>query len=230
MKTDRSHWNSRKAMIGLVALAILLLGCSVPSEAQEEIPAAQTVWQHVGRIYVNPSTGQAVYAGYVVHLNGISASLFDGTPSESSAYFTFSTDVISLTPIPSNGDLTLYLVSAGTFNVYYSESPHGDWSDPGTFSSGQLIATFVRDQSLFPEFTTVGVHALSETLQSSKTFTFNGQELNFKNMVPHGITFASFISTTPIETGLADYPVAYAAAGTVIAVGGKPSAHVPNAE
>jgi hypothetical protein len=225
MSSNRSHRKSRKAMIGLlVAVTILLLGCLLPSEAQEEIPAAQTVWQHVGRIYVNPSTGKAIYAGYVVHLSGISASLFDGSPSEATAYFTFSTDIISLTPIPSNGDLTLYLVSAGTFNVYYNASPHGDWSDPRTFSSGQLIATFARHQSLFPEFKTVGVHALSETLQSSETFTFNGQALNFKNMVPHGITFASFFSTTALKTKLADYPVAYAAAGTVIAVGGKLSA------
>ncbi len=231
MKRGQIHWTSRQAVIGaLVALTILLLGCFAPSEAQEKIPAAQTVWQHVGRVYLNPSTGKAVYAGYVVHLEGISASLFNGVPSEAAAFFTFSTDVLSLTPMLSNGDVALYLVSAGTFNVYYNNSPQGDWSNSNTFSSGQLIATFARRESLFPQFTAIAVHSLSETLESSQTFTFNGQALNFKRMVPHGITFAQFFSTTPLTTGLTDYPVAFAAAGTTIAVGGKVSALGPSAD
>ena len=145
MKTRQSHWRSKQAMIAaLVVSSILLLGCFAASEAQEEVPTARTVWQYVGRIYVNLSTGKAVYAGYVVHLNGISASLFNGAPSEATAFFTFSTDVLSLTSMPSNGDLALYLVSPGTFNVYYNPSPDGDWSNPSTFSSGQLFATFTR--------------------------------------------------------------------------------------
>jgi hypothetical protein len=202
------------------ALTILLLGCFVPAEAGEEIPAAQTVWQHVGRFYVNPNTGQSVFAGYVVHLNGVSASLFNGPPSEATAHFTFSTDVISLTPMPSNGDLSLYLVSAGTFNVYYNANPNGNWSDPTTFSGGQLVATFARPESLFPQFTTVvGVHPVSETLQSSRTFIFNGQSLNFNHMAPHGVTFTSYLSTNALSTGLKNYPIAFAAAGTTIAVG-----------
>jgi hypothetical protein len=228
---NQSHWNSRKAVLGVVAASTLLTVVSfAPSEAQERVPAAQTVWQHVGRIYLNPGTGKAVYAGYVVHVNGISASLFNGPPSEATAFFTFSTDVLSLTPLPGNGDVALYLVSAGSFNVYYNISPDGDWSNPNTFSSGQLIATFARHESLFPLFTPIGIHSLSETLESSQTFTFNGQALNFKRMVPHGITFASFFSTRALTTGLTDYPVAFAAAGTTTAVGGKLSALGPSAE
>ena len=123
--------------------------------------------------------------------------------------------------MPGNGDLTLYLVSSGTFNVYYNASPNGDWSNPGTFSSGELIATFKRDQSLFPQFTTLGVHALSETLESSQAFTFRDQTFNFNRIVPHGITFAWYFSTTALTTGRTDYPVAFAAAGTTIAVGGR---------
>ncbi|HEX8895929.1 MAG TPA: hypothetical protein VF783_21585, partial [Terriglobales bacterium] len=109
--------------------------------AEEGIPAAEVVWQHVGRVYLNPNTGEAVWAGYIVHINGINSSLFNGSPSEATAYFTFSTDVLSLTPMPNNGDMTLSLVSAGTFNVYYNNSPSGDWSNPASFTSGQLIAT-----------------------------------------------------------------------------------------
>lgn len=89
-------------------------------------PANHVVWQHVGRIYLNPSTGQAIYAGYLVHINGITTSLFSGAPGEGTAYFTFRTDVLQLTPLPNNGDISLDLVSAGTFNVYYNPSPNGD--------------------------------------------------------------------------------------------------------
>lgn len=220
MQTGQIQRKSKHFMLAaIVAATILFLSCSPSLEAQKEIPTAQTVWQHVGRVYIDPNTGKAIYVGYVVHLDGVSDSLFSGSPSESTAYFTFSTDVISLTPMTSNADLTLYLVSAGTFNVYYNPSPNGSWSDPSTFASGQLIATFKRDQSLFPFFATYGFHALSETLGSSQEFTFKGQTYNFNRMVPNGITFASFFSSTPQSTGLADYSVAYTAAGTTIAVG-----------
>lgn len=188
--------------------------------AQERIPAAEVVWQHVGRIYLNPNTGKAVYAGYVVHLNGVTSSLFNGSPSEATAYFTFSTDVLQLTPMPNNGDMALSLVSAGTFNVYYNASPNGDWNNPASFSSGQLIATFTRNESLFPEIGPFGFHSLSETLTSSRDFTFDGQTYNFNRTTPNGITFAQFFSTTP-QTGTTDYPLAFAGAGATMAVGGS---------
>jgi hypothetical protein len=224
MKTARAHRNPRSFVFGAIAVAIAFFACLQPMEAQSQIPAAQTVWQHVGRIYLNPNTGKAIYAGYVVHLNGVSDSLFNGSPGVGTAYFTFSTDVISLSPMPANADLTLFLVSSGTFNVYYNPNPAGDWNNPATFSSGQLIATFKRDQSLFPFFTTLGVHSLSETLGSSHAFNFNGQILDMGRMVPNGITFASYFSATPQTVQLSgefsDYSVAYAAAGSTIAVGG----------
>jgi len=218
MKEIRSYGKSVQAMFGFVATTVLVLGCVSASAAQGPIPAAQGVWQHVGRVYLNPNTGQAVWSGYIVHINGINSSLFNGTPSESTAYFTFTTDVLSLTPMPNNGDMALYLVSAGTFNVYYNSNPSGDWSDPASFSKGQLIATFTRKESLFPELAAVGFHSLSESLVSSHSFTFNGQTYNLKYMVPGGVTFAQYFSTNPL-TGSTNYPVAFAGTGTTIAVG-----------
>lgn len=209
----------------LAASGILLLGAFAPSKAQDSppppVPATQVVWQHVGRFYLNPDTGQAVYTGYLVHLNPISnsgVSLFNGSPSESTAYFTFSTDVIQLTPMAANNDLSLYLVSGGTFSVYYNPHPNGDWSNPGSFANGKLIATFTRDESLYTEFTTIGVHSLSETLTSSQDFTFMGQKYNMKSIAPHGITFAQFFSTAA-TTGTSTYPDAFAAGGSTMAVG-----------
>jgi hypothetical protein len=192
-------------------------------EKQDGIPANQVVWQHVGRIYVNPNTGKAVYAGYVVHLNGIDSTLFNGSPSESTAFFTFSTDVLQLTPLPNDGDIALSLVSAGTFSVYYNVTPNGDWGDPATFSSGKLIATFARKESLFPQIGPIGFHSLSEILESSQSFSFDGRTYDFNHITPHGITFAQFFSTRPL-TGITDYPVAFAAVGTTMAVGRSLSA------
>jgi hypothetical protein len=176
----------------------------------QETPAGRMVWQHVGRVYLN-SNGQFVYAGYLVHIDGIDTPLFNGSPSESTAYFTFSTGVAplaQLTPLPDNGDVHLALVSAGTFSVYYTAKPSGDWSNPASFSSGKLVATFARKESLFAEIGPVSFHNLSETLMSSHSFTFNGQPYNFDRIAPHGITFSQFCSNATL-----------ACAGAVWAVG-----------
>ena len=217
----RVHGKSRKGLIvALTALTISLLGIVAPLQAQ--VPAAQVVWQHVGRVYVNPNTGKALYAGYLVHINGLPTSLFNGAPSEAAAYFTFSTDVLSLTPLPANGDVGLSLVSAGTFNVYYNAVPSGDWNNPNSFSSGQLIVTFARDESLLPQVGPIITHGLSEVLASSSKFAFAGQTYNFNKIAPNGITFAQYFSTTPIITGVADYPIALPGAGTTMSVGSGP--------
>lgn len=212
----------------LLALSFALAGWQCPASAQDAMPEAvwktqqaptgQVVWQHVGRVYVNPNNGQFVYAGYLVHIDAIDSSLFNGSPSEATAYFTFSTGVAQLTPLPNNGDVALDLVSAGTFSVYYNAAPVGNWSNPAGFSSGKLIATFQRKESLFPQIGPVSFHSLSETLLSSSSFEFGGQTYNFNRIAPNGITFAQFFSTTP-QAGTTDYSATFAGAGTVFAVG-----------
>jgi hypothetical protein len=174
-----------------------------------------------GRVFLNPNTGQFVYVGYLVGIDPINSSLFDGPPSEKTAYFTFSTGVATpaqLTPLPNNNDVALDLVSAGSFNVYYNATPAADWSDPASFSSGKLIATFHRKESLFALTPSVSFHSLSETLMWSSSFKFGGQTYNFNRITPNGITFAQFFSTAP-QAGTADYPVTFAGAGSVFAVG-----------
>jgi hypothetical protein len=218
----------------LLAFAVILAGWQCPARAQgfmpdtamktQPIPAGRTVWQHVGRVFVN-SNGQFVYAGYLGHIDPIDSSLFNGSPSESTAYFTFSTGtkpLAQLIPLPTNDDVNLDLVSAGTFNVYYNTVPSGDWSNPASFSSGKLIATFSRKESLFvsigPSIGPVAFHNLSETLMSSRSFNFNGQTYNFDRIGPHGVTFGQFCSTAP-QAGTTDYAASFACAGTVSAVG-----------
>lgn len=217
----------------LLALAFALAGWQSQAHAQDatsdkvgktqETPAGR-IWSHVGRVFVNPSNGQFVYVGYLVHIGGIDSSLFNASPSEGTAYFTFSTDIAQLTPLPNNGDVALDLVSAGTFSVYCNAKPNAEWSNPASFSSGKLIVTFQRKESLFPQIGPISFHSLSETLLSSHSFEFGGQTWNFSHIAPHGITFAQFFSTAP-QTGTAEYPVAFSGAGTVIAVGDSEDRH-----
>jgi hypothetical protein len=160
-----------------------------------------------------------VYVGYLVEIDPIDGSLFNGSPSESTAYFTFSTDLAQLTPLPGNNDVALDLVSAGTFSVYYNAAAGADWSDPASFSRGKRIATFHRKESIFPQLGPVSLHSLSETLMWSSSFQFGGQAYNFNRIAPNGITFAQFFSGTPHQDGTPDFPFTFAGAGTVFADG-----------
>jgi hypothetical protein len=221
----RDQWNRKSKQVCvwvLAALTLLLFGPFARSEEQEGTLVSQVVWQHVGRIYLNPKTGKAVWAGYIVHINGITSPLFDGSPSEATAFFTFSTDVLTLTPLPNNGNLALSLVSAGTYNLYYNARPDGDWSNPASFSSGKLIATFRRKESFFPQVGAVGFHSLSESLGYSRSFTYEGKDFNFNRIAPHGVTFAQFFNTVPLP-GITHYSLVFAGAGTTIALGGSVS-------
>jgi hypothetical protein len=178
----------------------------------------------VGRVFLNPNTFQFVYVGYLVGIDPIDGSLFNGSPSESTAYFTFSTDLAQLTPLPNNNDVALDLVSAGTFSVYYNATPAADWSDPASFSSGKLIAIFHRKESLFVQLAPVSFHSLSETLAWSSNFEFGGQAYNFNRIAPNGITFAQFLSSTP-QRRAGDYSVTFSGAGAVFAVGTPEERH-----
>jgi hypothetical protein len=217
----------RRPAAALLTLAVLFAGWQCPVRAQgftpntalktQQTSTGKIVWDHVGRVFLNPNTGQFVYVGYLVHIDPIGGSLFDGSPSESTAYFTFSTDLAQLSPLPNNNDVALSLVSAGTFNVYYNATPGADWSDPASFSRGKRIATFHRNESVFEQLGTVSLHSLSETLMSSSNFQFGGQAYNFNRIAPNGITFAQFFSGVPQVT--ADYPLTFSGAATVFAVG-----------
>lgn len=230
MTTIRTLLHNRPTT-ALLALAVVFAGWQCPSHAQglasntaskaQPTATGRTVWHHVGRVFVNPANGQFVYVGYLVQIDPINGTLFNGSPSENTAYFTFSTDLAQpaqLTPLPNNNDVILDLVSAGTFNVYYNASPAADWNDPASFSTGKLIATFHRKESLLALTPNVSFHSLSETLMWSSNFEFGGQTYNFNRIAPNGITFAQFFSTAP-QAGVGDFSMTFSGAGSVFAIG-----------
>jgi hypothetical protein len=130
----------RSAQILALALTVLLGVSLIPHSAEaqqrasaetQQIPSSAVACYSVGRAFLNAS-GQGEVVGYFTNINGIPGPLFNGSPRETTALFTFSSNVFSLTPLPSNGDIGLDLVSAGAFDIYYNPSANGDWSNPDT--------------------------------------------------------------------------------------------------
>src|SRR5271167_866136 len=212
----------------IFAVTTLLGGFCSPAEAQQrpwveaqQVPSSAVACYFVGRAFLSADFSQGEVVGYFTDINGIGAanSLFNGSPSEQTAFFTFCSNVFSLTPLPLNGDIGLDLVSAGTFNIYFNSTPNGDWSNPDTFSGGQPfpsqpIAHFMRPEVLFvqilqsdvanpPPYESISEHAITETLVSSQSFTFNGHRYDFGTLVPGGVTLHELFSNTGVS-GVAD--------------------------
>ena len=137
----------------MIAGAATSLGASIVSAEVQQIPSSAVSCYFVGRLYFD-ANGIAQVAGYFSDINGIGASnsLFNGTPSESRAFFTFRSDLLKNTSLPSNGDITLILGPAGSFNIYYNPSPQGNWNNPDSFSAGQKFPGHPIAQFTRPEF------------------------------------------------------------------------------
>lgn len=212
--------HNRTAQVWILALGALVGSLYSPAEAQHT-PSSAVACNFVGRFYLDPATFQGQVVGYFTNIhgifNGMSDPLFNGPPSESTAFFTFRSDLFSLKALPANGDLLLFLVSAGQFNIYFNQSPQGDWDNPDTFSNGQLIAHFTRPEVLDLQFESTSQHVITETLISSRSFIFKGQTYNFSEIAPGGITLYEAISNTSLP-GVATFSIVLPFAGTGVAV------------
>src|SRR6516162_231332 len=127
----------KRYRILISTLTALLIGWLIPAEAQP-IPSAAVACHFVIRAYLNiGADGQRVaeVARYITDIPGISDSLFNGSgsPSEKTAFLTFRSDLVRLTPLSPNGVVNVEGVSSGTFNIYFNLVPAGDWGDPNTF-------------------------------------------------------------------------------------------------
>lgn len=213
----------RYAAVGLLLLTVIF-SASALSQAQTPptTAAARVVWHLVGRILLNPANGTAEVVAYTTDIEGVPGPLFDGVPSETTAYFTLKTDVISLQPLPNNGDIALAILNPGDARLYFTPNPNHTWNDPNSFATGQLIATFHRAQDVVMFLGPFSSDTFSYSLVSSQNFTVNGRTLNFNTLAPHGITNTLIGSQTP-QTGSSDFPLAFPAFGTGVAIGHKVS-------
>ena len=162
-----------------------------------QVPSGRVVFQVVGRNQIasitSPTSGTAFGIGYVTAIDGITESLFSPADivSESTALFTFRTDVYSFSTID-NGNSKVRLGGPGSlFEVYFKgeEGSNGDFKKPDSFSDGQLIAKFRLGSKLATRVGDVATQVDSATLVYSKSFLFEGKKYNFKSLVPNGVTF-----------------------------------------
>lgn len=193
----------------------------------EGILPGEVAWYVTGRFYAGED-GALLDAGYFLHLQGIGAQLFTGTPGEGTARFTFLADPFTSAAVQ-NGDLALGMDAIGEFAVYLNRQPAATFSDPASFGAGEEIARFRRvavvtgatlgtgtgNQPLF------GLNVFSAQLVSSRAFELDGRRYDLRQLMPNGITQWGTSASTP--TGpVAHYATVLPFVGSAIAIGGVP--------
>jgi hypothetical protein len=217
-------------LVSVVAIAGLLLFASRSGRAQGPtppgIPPGAVASHLVGRFVINADGTDEMY-GYYPFIEGVPGPFFAGDPSEATAYLTFRTST-SMPQIIPNGDiyhifLTPPAGGANTVNVYLNSNPAGDFTNPDTFSSGQLIATFQSHTGMITAIpNTVGTGMTTASLISSSDFSFNGQTFNF-NALGGGVTLVLTPTGMPISGSLTNLPLVVPFGATGLAVGSFPS-------
>ena len=155
--------------------------------------------------------------GYFTDLDGVSVSLFRGTPSETTACLTLRTDVFTAQPLPNNGSIALSVPGPVILHLYFNNSPSNNWNDSDTFSSGKEVARFNRSANLSVSDGSISSATFSLDLLFSQDFTI-GQEVNFAKIAPHGVTNSNIGSTTPV-TGSGNFTLALPFVAAGIAIG-----------
>jgi hypothetical protein len=194
--------------------AITVSGFVSQAKAADRIPVGPVAMHQLGRALF-AADGTAEVIGYLAFIKGISGSLFSGSPSEATAFFTYRSNRFS-PQVVSNGDISVFLISGETISVYFNSSPHGDWNNPDTFSSGQLVATLTRREPLLVINVGTMFNAFSSSeLTNSHEFVFNGQTVNFKGLVPNGLTWLE-TATSTFLAGPPGFAAAQPLAGTML--------------
>ena len=210
----------------LSLMLVIMTAISMPAMAGEKVvkrvPTGAVAFHFV--LDLNYLTGDLV--GYVAFIEGVDRPLFTGDPSEDTAYFTVRLTKLTPPPIPlpvePDPALSVGLLeSGGQFTVFFNSDPSSrDWTNPDTFSQGVPIAVFEESALLSTGANAncpgVGFNVFSNKLIDSTWIEFNGQRINFKKLVPNGVTITNFCN------GIRFYPGPGADCGaTAIAIGGK---------
>lgn len=163
----------------------------------KRVPAGAVAFHWVGNF-----TFDGELVGYIAFIEGVRGDmdedLFDGPPGVGTAYFTIRLDSETFPGLPidlpsADPDVIALLISPGyTWGVYFNETPNTnrDWKDYDLFSDGERVATFEESAVLGTIISDTGMayNLFSNRLISSKPFLFNGQKVNFKKLVPNGVT------------------------------------------
>lgn len=207
--------------IQILVFATALTGWAPQALAQDKIPIGGIVYNYAGRVYIS-SDGTGQVAGYFASIAGIESPFTDnGAPSEATAFFTYRSDPLPFTALAADGDTGITILGAGKWHIYFNPTPAGSWSDPSSFSQGQLIADLNHNAL---ELVSIGTAAhqgvFSGELLASYDFTYNGKEFNFAKFFPDGITNFSSATNTPVSTS--GFALVFPDAGWGVAKGHTP--------
>lgn len=207
---------------------VLLMTVSMPALAGEEVvkrvPAGAVAFHFVLDLTVVPGPPELV--GYIAFIEGVDGPLFNGIPSKDTAYFTLRlTGPLSpptSLPVEPDPELVVSIFPpGGEFTVFFNSSPTGrDWSDPGSFEQGVAIAVFEESALLNTVGSGAGFNLFSSRLIDSTPIDFNGQRIDFRNVVPDGVTITNF-GNGGFRFRPYNGTVGASVAATAIAIGGK---------
>lgn len=205
----------------LLIFALVLAGWIPQALSQSKIPIGGIVYNYVGHVYINPMTGTGEVAGYFSSIAGIEI-LFQGTPSEATAYFTYRSDPLTFTNLPADVDTAITLLNAGKWHIYFNSDPAshpGNWADPASFSHGQLVADLNHNALQIVSSGPVHQAVFAGELLASYDFVDAGRTLNFAAFFPDGITNFSSATNTLVQGGAPGFPIVFADAGWAVAKG-----------
>ena len=199
---------------GLVALGSLpTTDASVLKH--DRVNAGKVVFHFVGHFDRFSLPGPEL-VGFLTHIDGFSGSLFNGPPGVGTAHFTLRIKTFGPPPFfpvgfPMGiGDTRIVVSPAGAVAEFFfdpSPDPTRTFSDSAKFSTGTPIATLRNGASLAAQVQTVGVgggpqlitvNKFSADLISSKSIRFNGKKLDFKKLVPDGVTIQNFSGSSKV--------------------------------
>lgn len=200
----------------LVMMAAISMPAMAGDKVVKRVPAGAVAFHFAADL--SYLTGELV--GYIAFIEGVDRPLFSGPPSEDTAYFTLRVTKPTPLPIPlpvePGPGLSVTLLEPGAqFTVYFNSSPGPrDWSNPDTFSEGVPIAVFEESALLGTTASGTSFNVFSSWLIDSKPINFKGQRINFKRLVPSGVTTTNYATPHPDFLGASF-------GATSIAIGGN---------
>lgn len=170
-------------VLGLLAAS---LGFSDDPELQK-VPVGAIAAQLTGRLVGSGGiAGEYEFLCYATFIEGLGASLFTGDPSEQTALITLRSDKFRFQTL-ANGTLIHFgrLILPGTppaqVRVYYTTNPSRDFSEPDSFSQGQLVGVLQArgiQGSLTPSFTFNATGTL--TVESTADISIGAKRVSLK--------------------------------------------------
>jgi hypothetical protein len=210
MKAARFSLLRPFCLIALLTLATSLLMNTGIAQAAIITPVGDVAFELVGQV-LNPSPSTSMQYGFLSQINGIDLDvIFSGSPhGESTSLFSFFTEAAN-TQVINDGQLRI-VNRTGTTTIY-SDSSHGDFSNPDSFRDGTPILTAaLKQQVILDTFEGTFTATNINTVTSATPFTIGDDRFQ---LAETGEQFRTSINgrgnATPTPAGfvIAGYAVA----------------------